>query len=93
VSTSPSPGNAEEFRAALSRAIARASSLADITSWLSAQPYVHSVRLEDFLMKSYPPQRRLTVVLRLPGSLETRRAIDVYTHDDERFELREIHDV
>ena len=82
----------DEFVRMLSRTVERAGSLADIEAWLRAQPQVTSITTEDYLLKSNPPQRRFLVELSL-GETETRRhAIDVFTFDDERFELRDIHE-
>jgi hypothetical protein len=92
VPTSPrTPDDLGEFRSILSKAVYGAATVREIEGWLEAQPYVSSVRIEPYLLKSFPPQRRFIVELSLPGTPRAPLAIDVYTFDDARFELREVH--
>jgi hypothetical protein len=88
----PGPGDLDEFRPILSEAVSGATAVSDIEAWLELQPYVRSVLTEDYLLKSHPPQRRFIVELSLGGAPAVMQAIDVYTFDDQRFELRDIHD-
>jgi hypothetical protein len=42
-----------------------ARSLDDIVRWLRAQPFVASIKAADYLLKSNPPQREISIEIRL----------------------------
>lgn len=85
------PVDMRDFTAHLSQAVSGAASVSEIEAWLRDHPSVTLVRTEEYLLKSFPPQRRFIVELSLAGA-RVPQAIDVYTFDDERFSLRGIHD-
>lgn len=86
------PDDLGAFQARLSAAVSAAGSISEIESWLRNQPSVTLLRTEEYLLKSFPPQRRFIVEFDLPGGPPVAQAIDVYSFDDERFLLRDIHD-
>jgi len=60
----------ERFGDRLVAAVNQARSVQEIEAWLASQPFVSSVQVGEYLLKSNPPQRHITVALRV-GDGET----------------------
>jgi hypothetical protein len=57
------PDNVGAFITALAGVIEGAKSLMEIETWLKEQPFVESVSVMNYLMKSNPPQREIRITL------------------------------
>jgi hypothetical protein len=76
----------------ISNVVSNISSLEQLETWLRAQEYIESVRLDDSLIKTAPPQREFIVEFRMnDGSIRTK-AIDVFVLGTHRYKYRELHD-
>lgn len=65
----------------------KARSVQEIEAWLASQPYVRSVKVGDYLLKSNPPQRHITVALRMDHGEIAVKVINVAELGDSvRFE-------
>lgn len=61
--TTLGPADLDAFTATITEVVAHAKSIGDIEQWLTAQPFVASVRVMDYLRKSESPQREILVDL------------------------------
>ena len=75
---------------ALAAAVARARSLDEIESWLKSQPFVESVRLADYLLKSYPPQRDFIVEFKTGQDSSTKRVVNITAVSDKQFKFNQL---
>lgn len=67
----------------LQRVVSQARSIQEIEDWLRAQAWVEDVRTEDYILKSNPPRRVLTIMSRQPrGSTQRYQLIVVELPDD-----------
>ncbi len=82
-----------EIEQQLPGVVEQAESLEELQHWLEAQPYVQSVTLVDYWIKTYPPQREFVVELKgdsPSGELQSKRnstvtrVMDVYVLENGR---------
>jgi hypothetical protein len=87
-----SPVDFKAFLHALGEAVANARSLDEIAAWLASQPSVRSVTLEDYLMKSNPPQRDFSVELEIGNGSSVTKIVNVIDAGNGRFQFRTLRD-
>jgi hypothetical protein len=73
--------------------VEQASSLEELDTWLKSQDCIQSVRLEDFLIKTNPPQREFVVEFRNNRNSMITKVIDVFVLTNGRFSLSELRDL
>jgi hypothetical protein len=81
------------FTSVLADAAAQAASLEELEMWLRSQPCIVSVVLDDYLIKTLPPQRQFRVELRMADGLTTVKAIDVAVPEGGALRFRSLHDL
>jgi hypothetical protein len=79
-----------EFLAACTAAIRAADSLDELSSWLEAQPCVEFVKLENYVIKTFPPRREFTIGLRTERGAVQEKVLTIVARADGHFEFHEI---
>ena len=87
------PGGLEAFTKALHAEVARAKTFVDIVQWLEVQPLVESVRVMDYLLKSFPPRREILVKLRTEDARLEAKAVTIIERRPDRFELHDVRSI
>jgi hypothetical protein len=76
----------------LDNVLRRASSLEDFESWLRSQPGVMSVGTADWLIKTEPPQKEVSVVFKMDDGSTFTSVIDVILYPDQTFGFAGVHE-
>lgn len=76
-----------EIEKMLPTVVEQVSSLEELDSWLKSQEGVQSVRLENFLMKSNPPQQEFRVEFKSKNGSTITKLIDVFVLPNGRLRL------
>jgi hypothetical protein len=71
----------------LAAAIDNAGSLTEIENWLRQQPYVTSVELAEYLLKSNPPQREFIVEFKMQDGSAITKVVNFFDLGDGRFQF------
>ena len=83
----------DQIKETLSNVVERVSSLEEFDAWLRSQECIESVNLEDFLIKTEPPQREFVVEFKMADSSTKKKAIDIVLLGDQGFRLSEFYDL
>ncbi len=67
-------------------------SLEDIEKWLESQPCVISVSTADYLIKTAPPQKEISVTFKVDDGSFITKVIDVILYPDQRLGLAGVHE-
>ena len=70
----------------------QASSLQELDTWLKLQECVQSVRLEDFLIKTNPPQREFIVEIKSNHGSTITKVIDIFVLGNGRLRFSDLRD-
>jgi hypothetical protein len=70
--------------------VAQVSSLEELDTWLKSQECIQSVRLENFLIKTNPPQREFIVEFKSKNGSTITKAIDIFVLGDERLRFNSV---
>jgi hypothetical protein len=82
----------EVFQERLAPVIASAQSLAEIEAWLASQPFVVSVELADYLLKSNPPQRDFIVEFKTVSGATVKKIVNIFDLGNQQFQFHKLHD-
>lgn len=82
----------DAFEKTIAAAVGEARSLEEIETALRSQQRVVSVRLGDYLLKSYPPQREFIVEYRLDDDSTSRKIVNVFDEGNGRFRFNGVRD-
>ena len=80
------------FRERVAAAVANAHSLDEIKAWLTSQPFVVSVELTDYLLKSNPPQRDFIVELRTEDGSTIKNIVNIFDLGSQQFQFNKLRD-
>jgi hypothetical protein len=80
------------FRERVATAVANAHSLDEIKAWLAAQPFVVSVELTDYLLKSNPPQRDFIVEFRTEAGSTIKTVVNIFDLGNQQFRFNKLRD-
>ncbi len=72
--------------------VADAHSLDEIKAWLTSQPFVVSVELKDYLLKSNPPQRDFVVEFRTEAGSTVKSVVNVFDLGNHQFRFNKLRD-
>lgn len=72
--------------------VAQVSSLEELKTWLESQKCIQSVRLEDFLIKTNPPQRELIIECKDNNESVFTKIINIFVLNDGEFSLNQLRD-
>lgn len=78
------------FETSLAEIVKNANSLDELESWLQSQRCIEFVRLEAYVIKTFPPRREFTVGLRMKGGTIREEALTIVILEDDQFELHEM---
>jgi hypothetical protein len=84
--------NFSEIEKTLPTIVAQVRSLKELETWLDSQKCIQSVRLEDFLIKTNPPQREFIVEFKSNSDSAFTKVIDVFVLNNGRFSLNQLRD-
>jgi hypothetical protein len=73
-------------------AVANARSLDEIKAWLAAQPFVVSVELADYLLKSNPPQRDFIVEFKTEDGSTMKSVVNIFDLGQQQFRFNKLRD-
>jgi hypothetical protein len=85
-------GDFEALQKTLAAVIASARSLDEIEAWLKSQQCVKSVQLENYLLKSNPPQRDFTVEFTMENGSTVKKIINIFDLGNQQFQFRKLRD-
>jgi hypothetical protein len=88
-----SPNDFDPLTQMLADVVSRLGSLEKLRQWLMSQPCVISVELEDYLIKTNPPQRQFRVEFRMDDGSTTVKAIDISVAEGQELRFRSLHDL
>ena len=91
-SASLSRSELARFGNTLVATVNQARSVREIEAWLASQPYVSSVRVGDYLLKSNPPQRHITVALRVDDGEIVVKVINIAELGDDGVRFQKLSD-
>lgn len=77
------------LEAAVSVALREPMRLAELEDWLLSRRQVVSVRLEDYLVKTFPPRRDFSIVYKLENGRTTGAVLSVVVDPDNVCEFYE----
>lgn len=78
------------FEEKIASIIDSAVSLDEIEAWLRSQQGVKSVKLSDYLMKSYPPQREFLVEFSMQDGSTVRKVVNIFDLGNQKFKFNEL---
>jgi hypothetical protein len=87
-----STGDFDALQKTLAAVIASARSLDEIEAWLTSQQCVKSVQLENYLLKSNPPQRDFTVEFRMENGSTVKKIINIFDLGNQQFRFHKLRD-
>jgi hypothetical protein len=82
----------EAFKEKVAAAVAGARSLDEIKALLTSQPFVVSVELTDYLLKSNPPQRDFIVEFKTADGSMIKTVVNIFDLGDQRFQFNKLRD-
>jgi len=85
-----SPVDLRVFQKNLTLEVASARSLVEIEAWLKLQPFVDSVELVDYLLKSNPPQRVFIVEFKTMGGSTVKKIVTIFDLGNQQFQFHEL---
>lgn len=80
----------KQFKMSIVEAVSNSKSLEELESWLQSRQYLDFVRLEDYLIKTFPPRREFTVGLRMKGGAIQEKILTIIIIEDDQLEFYEI---
>ncbi len=83
-----SENNLENFEARAADFIRNVRSLDDITPWLQSHQYVAFVKLEEYVVKTFPPRREFTIGLKMKGGSIREKVVIIQVVDDDKFQFQ-----
>ncbi len=87
-----STGDFDALQKTLAAVIVSARSLDEIEAWLTSQQCVKSVQLENYLLKSNPPQRDFTVEFRMENGSTVKKIINIFDLGNQQFRFHKLRD-
>lgn len=82
----------ETFTKTLGDILRRIGSLEDLESWLKSQPCVLFVGTADYLIKTEPPRKEVSVTFKMDDGSTVTNVIDVILYPDQTFGLAGVHE-
>jgi hypothetical protein len=82
--------NLEASQEALTVAVASARSIDEIEAWLKSQQCVKSVQLQDYLLKSNPPQRDFIVEFKRADGSTVKTIVNIFDLGNQRFQFHKL---
>ena len=64
----------------------------EFESWLKSQHCVKSVRMGDYIIKTEPPQKELSVIFKMDDGSTVTKVIDIILRRDQTLGLGEVHE-
>lgn len=80
----------KKFAISIAETVSNSNSLEEIESWLQSQEYIDFVRLEDYVIKTYPPRREFTFGLRMEGGAIQEKVLTIEILEDDQLAFFEI---
>ena len=82
----------EAFTNTLGDILRHIGSLEDLEIWLKSQPRVVLVRTAEYLVKTEPPQKEVSVTFEMDDGSPVTKVIDVILYPDQTFGLAGVHE-
>ena len=82
----------ETFAKTVSDVLPRIDSLENLESWLKSQPCVAAVSTADYLIKTEPPRKEVSVTFKMDDGSTVEKVIDVILYPDQTFGLAGVHE-
>jgi hypothetical protein len=82
----------KDFERNLAEVVGSARTIGEIEVWIRAQSIAKAVRLEDYYLKSNPPQREFVVQFKAKGGETVTKVVNVFDLGNERFQFHEVRD-
>lgn len=82
----------DKLKETLSKVVEKVSSLEEFETWLKSQEYIQSVSLQNFLIKTNPPQKEFIVEFKINDGSTRAKAIDIFVLENGRFRFSRFHE-
>ena len=82
----------EDFERRLVEVVGSVRTIEEIETWIRSQSTAKAVRLEDYLLKSNPPQREFVVQFEAKNGAAVTKVVNVFDLGDEGFRFHEMRD-
>jgi hypothetical protein len=80
----------EKFETSIAETVSNSNSLDDLESWLQSQRCIDFVRLEEYVIKTFPPRREFTIGIRMEGGTIREKVLTIVILEDDQFEFHEM---
>ncbi len=79
-----------KFEISIAETVSNSNSLEELESWLQSRRYIDFVRLEDYVIKTFPPRREFTIGLKMKGGTIREKVLTIVILEDNQFEFHEM---
>lgn len=80
----------KKIEMSMAEIVRKSNSLEELESWLQSRQYIDFVRLEDYVIKTFPPRREFTVRLRMKGGGIHEKVLTIVILEKDQLEFYEI---
>lgn len=80
----------EKFEACIAETVKTSNSLDELELWLQSQRCIGFVRLEEYVIKTFPPRREFTIGVRMEGGTIREKELTIVILEDDQFEFLEM---
>lgn len=80
----------EKFETSIAETISNSNSLDEISLWLQSRRCIDFVRLEEYVIKTFPPRREFTIQVRMEGGSIREKILTIVILEDDQFEFHEM---
>lgn len=82
----------ETFIKSLDDVLRRIDSLENFEDWLKSQPCVVSVCIAEYLIKTEPPRKEVSITFKMDTGSTVMKVIDIILYPDQTFGLAGVHE-
>ena len=80
----------EKFETSIAETVRNSNSLDDLELWLQSKRCIDFVRLEKYVIKTFPPRREFTIGIRTEGGTIREKVLTIVILEDDQFEIYEM---
>lgn len=80
----------EKFDAFIAEAVRNSNSLDELKLWLKSRRCIDFVRLEEYVIKTYPPRREFTIGVGIEGGIMREKVLTIVMLESDQFEFYEM---
>lgn len=77
----------EKFETSIAETVSDSDSLDELESWLQSQQRIDFARLEEYVIKTFPPRREFTIGIRMKGGSIREKVLTIVILEDDQFKF------